>query len=392
MLLSINTLQEIGRFAALKQKAPQFNRLTLIFARNGYGKSTICAVLRSASEGEPSYIHARRRLGAKSECHVRTNWKSAPDAVFTGGKWNTRPGNILIFDQEFVLRNLHVGDSVTRENMRSLLPVVLGKKGVELSKIIIELDREQRELDAAMKGYAAKKVGEQSETEPSFKTVLSAGDKTTLALAFFISQARSDPELSSSVVVFDDPFSSQDMHRRFETTSQIREIARNACQSIVLSHDPRFLDLIEKNAEASTTSTFQLQCADSGHGSISVSIAADELKELYIRRSEMLREYAGRGKLLKDTTDIELVQAMRPFLEDYLRARNPGRFNDMEYLFGMADAIKRAGAADPLFDSVSDLLAINEYTRPEHHGGGKTPDPDELRAHSKRIVRIIGTY
>jgi wobble nucleotide-excising tRNase len=745
MLLSINT-QEIGRFAALKQKAPQFNRLTLIFARNGYGKSTICAVLRSASEGEPSYIHARRRLDAKSECHVRTNWKSAPDAVFTGGKWNTHPGNVLIFDQEFVLRNLHVGDSVTRENMRSLLPVVLGKKGVELSKIIIELDREQRELDAAMKGHAAKiratcgialtdisafcskeapddidkriekaarsvelakqtiavkqaktpgpipivdlehfreiaartietisanaadmvrahyekhdlspkgdhwlkygldrvtetcpfcdqpiagvklidaykgyfseafarlvadrdsamesikanrstalsmfvdqndtgfkfwnsvcelsiipalstqdlnaideglnllstaldrkaanplevislgqhattieaaftlirrynahvekcsvligtartdaasadvaraneiaqkwlalkakqseplksmvadyaaaeirrreiddekkttqttlrefasivigarqseinvllsdfganftiadtkanfvgrdpntdyavsiggdkvKVGVQSETEPSFKTVLSAGDKTTLALAFFISQALSDPELSSSVVVFDDPFSSQDMHRRFETTSQIREIARNACQTIVLSHDPRFLDLTERNAEASTTATFQLQCADSGQGSISVWLAADELKELYIRRSEMLREYAGRGKLLKDTTDIELVQAMRPFLEDYLRARNPGRFNNMEYLSGMADAIKQAGAADPLFESVFDLLAINEYTRPEHHGGGKAPDPDELRAHSKKIIRIIGTY
>ncbi|MGX9964950.1 AAA family ATPase [Roseomonas sp. F4] len=90
------------------------------------------------------------------------------------------------------------------------------------------------------------KAGEILAEEPSFKTVLSAGDKITLALAFFIAQIQSDVNLKEAVVVFDDPFSSQDMDRQFYTTSHIREICKNSRQTLVLSHDPRFLQLIEK--------------------------------------------------------------------------------------------------------------------------------------------------
>ena len=155
MLLKRVEIQEIGRFASLKHKAPQFSRLTLIFARNGYGKSTICAVLRSASESQPNYIHARRRLNAKGESRVQSDWGLGSDVVFSSGKWNCCPGKVHVFDQEFVNQNLHVGESVTRENKRSLLPVVLGDKGFELAQKIIGLDREQRDLVDAVNGYAA---------------------------------------------------------------------------------------------------------------------------------------------------------------------------------------------------------------------------------------------
>jgi wobble nucleotide-excising tRNase len=236
------------------------------------------------------------------------------------------------------------------------------------------------------------KVGEHSDTEPSFKTVLSAGDKTTLALAFFISQVKADPQLADAIVVFDDPFNSQDIYRQFETTSQIRAVAEAATQTIVLSHDPRFLDMIEKNADSAVVGTFQMLCSDTGEGAISAWSAADELKDLYVKRAQEIQEYAGRGKLLKGVTALEIVQGMRPFLEDYLRARYPGRFADQDMLFGMVDVIKQAGNDDPMSPSVADLLSLNEYTRPEHHGGGKQPDPIELRAQCKKIVKIIGAY
>ncbi len=126
MLLRLDVLEEIGRFAALRHKAEQFNRLSLVFARNGYGKSTLCAVLRSASEDQPNYITARRRLDASKESRVQSTWAPARTVAFGGGKWNSCPGKIYVFDQEFVHQNLHVGESVTRENKRSLLPVVLG--------------------------------------------------------------------------------------------------------------------------------------------------------------------------------------------------------------------------------------------------------------------------
>src|SRR5690348_2620308 len=101
MLLRFETIEQIGRFASLKQKAPSFTRLTLVFARNGYGKSTLCAILRSASSGDVNYIHSRKRLGARSEPRVQSKWTSGGDVLFANGKWSSCPREILVFDQEF---------------------------------------------------------------------------------------------------------------------------------------------------------------------------------------------------------------------------------------------------------------------------------------------------
>jgi hypothetical protein len=128
MLLKFNAIEEIGRFAALTHKAEPLARLSLLFARNGYGKSTLCAILRSESEEDPNYIKARRRLGATGESRVQSSWSGDRTVAFGGGKWNHCPGMVYIFDQEFIQRNLHLGDSVTRENKRRLLPVVLVQK------------------------------------------------------------------------------------------------------------------------------------------------------------------------------------------------------------------------------------------------------------------------
>ena len=49
---------------------------------------------------------------------------------------------------------------------------------------------------------------------PSFSNTLSSGDKITLALAFFLAQLEHLPDESSQVVIFDDPFNSQDNFRK----------------------------------------------------------------------------------------------------------------------------------------------------------------------------------
>ena len=41
--------------------------------------------------------------------------------------------------------------------------------------------------------------------EPSFRNTLSSGDKSTLALAFFLAQIKADAEKGECIVVFDDP-------------------------------------------------------------------------------------------------------------------------------------------------------------------------------------------
>ena len=76
---------------------------------------------------------------------------------------------------------------------------------------------------------------------PSFRNTLSAGDKSTLALAFFLAQLMRDPGRASKVVVFDDPFNSQDNFRRECTVARIKRCGDLTAQVILLSHDGPFL-------------------------------------------------------------------------------------------------------------------------------------------------------
>tara|TARA_R110000803_G_scaffold17030_2_gene46408 strand:- start:195 stop:2444 length:2250 start_codon:yes stop_codon:yes gene_type:complete len=749
MLKKIDLIEEVGRFRTLTQKAPHLSKLALIYARNGYGKSTVCAILRSATNNDPTIVRARRRIQANKPSRIQTTWAGGSASTFSSDKWSAWPGKVHVFDQDYVSQNVFIGESVTRENKRSLLPVVLGEAGVALAQKVSDLDKEQRGLeqdektysnlisakfpvassvgvlkfcsaeipedidarivsaqkelelarqatavterrelpslrilslteieamlqrtiddvaadavthvkdhiekhklgpnsqqwlkygfdhnkeetcpycdqdvtglkiidaykayfsesyttlnaeceavlvalksfkanpnisdrwaqlnreldfwktvcelpvepslsseeleeiesgvdvlidtmvqktsnplgvvslgesrvvaeklyqlidslngelaqcaaaiqlartsasasnlqeagrklqylkalkgrgDAEVADWATKYVavterkaaletekkaeqkklreyaestvgsrqkdinnllsnfganfsvvdtkanfkgrepnaefaieiskykviaGEKKADEPSFGTVLSSGDKTTLALAFFLSQVLADADLASSVVVFDDPFNSQDLNRQFETTSQIRALSEKAAQTIVFSHDPRFLFMIEKDSDSATTCTLQLRCTIEGDGSLTQWKSSDTLKALYVRQSEIIREYATHGKPLKGESENSVLQAIRPFLEDYIRARFPGRFGDKAMLAEMIEAITDAGSDDPLYTSVSDLTSLNEYTRPNMHGGGTTPDEDALRAQCRKVVGIIGAY
>lgn len=71
--------------------------------------------------------------------------------------------------------------------------------------------------------------------QPSFRTVLSAGDHNTLALAFFFATLDQDPNLANKIVVIDDPVSSLDEHRTLTTVQEIRNLVGRSVQIIILS-------------------------------------------------------------------------------------------------------------------------------------------------------------
>ena len=80
--------------------------------------------------------------------------------------------------------------------------------------------------------------------EASFRNTLSAGDKSTLALALFLAKLNADPVLGETIVVLDDPFTSLDNFRRQFTAIEIRKLCSQAAQTVVLSHDKNFLRLL----------------------------------------------------------------------------------------------------------------------------------------------------
>ncbi|MET4211093.1 hypothetical protein ABIB95_005930 [Bradyrhizobium sp. LA2.1] len=143
MLLKLQSLVEVGRFSALKHKAPRFTRLSLIYARNGHGKSTVCALLRAASVRDAAAVLARKRLASRNAPGAKFEWADGT-AEFDGRQWSTCPGALHVFDQDYVERNVHVAGSVTRDNKRQLLQVIVGQRGVELAQNIAQLDVDVR--------------------------------------------------------------------------------------------------------------------------------------------------------------------------------------------------------------------------------------------------------
>ncbi len=97
-----------------------------------------------------------------------------------------------------------------------------------------------------------------SPANPCFRNTLSAGDKSTLALAFFIARVEQDPSLSDVIVIFDDPISSFDANRRQHTQHKISELGSKAKQVIVLSHDPHFLFSVWSEEKQSPAKTLQI--------------------------------------------------------------------------------------------------------------------------------------
>jgi wobble nucleotide-excising tRNase len=93
---------------------------------------------------------------------------------------------------------------------------------------------------------------------PSFRNTLSSGDRSTLALAFFLAQLEQDTNRAGKVIVFDDPFGSMDSFRRNHTVHQIHRCGEACAQVVVLSHEAGFLKLLWDRIPPADRKTLQL--------------------------------------------------------------------------------------------------------------------------------------
>jgi len=91
------------------------------------------------------------------------------------------------------------------------------------------------------------------------KDCLSEGDRSTLALAFFLAKLDIDPALAAKIIVFDDPLSSFDSNRRIHTIELIQKILTRVPQVLVLSHNEFFLAELAKTSPASDRKTLQIR-------------------------------------------------------------------------------------------------------------------------------------
>ena len=71
MLSKIIAIRNVGRFRnSAAAGNPQLAKHTFIIGANGYGKTTICAVLRSLQTGDASHVLGRKTLGATGDVSI----------------------------------------------------------------------------------------------------------------------------------------------------------------------------------------------------------------------------------------------------------------------------------------------------------------------------------
>lgn len=228
--------------------------------------------------------------------------------------------------------------------------------------------------------------------QPSFKNTLSSGDRTTLALAFFLAHLEQDQALANKIVVFDDPLNSQDAFRRRQTVHEIVKVARSCGQVIVLSHDATFakqvwdkvptgqrvaLTIADHRAQGSKLTPVDLERACQGRTATDI----DDLQTF-------LTTGAGRH--------LDLIRKMRVVLETYCRTTYPASFQSTnEWLGDMVRQIRVGGEQHPARDLYDDLDQINDYTSHYHHGEDITDatpddiDPTELTGYVRRTLRLV---
>lgn len=136
MVDQLQLLRNVGAFDSVAPGAQlPFRQLTLIYAENGRGKTTLASVLRSLGNGDPLLIAERQRLTAANPPHIVIGAGAAVH-TFQNGAWNNPLPSIAVFDDGFVSQNVCSGIEIAAEHRENLHELILGAQGVALNAVL----------------------------------------------------------------------------------------------------------------------------------------------------------------------------------------------------------------------------------------------------------------
>jgi wobble nucleotide-excising tRNase len=202
--------------------------------------------------------------------------------------------------------------------------------------------------------------------KPSFGNTLSAGDRNTLALAFFFASLQDDPHRAQKVVVIDDPMTSLDEHRTLHTLQQMDRLARDVAGMIVLSHSKPFL--LGVWSQCQQLSKTALEVRRSGDGS---TLVAWDVHAAMVTPHDARHAVAVAYLQNADpTTERRVAEALRPMLEAYCRVAYPADFPPEGKLGQFHEqCARRAGTLREIMSagSAQELRALLDYANRYHH-------------------------
>ena len=201
---------------------------------------------------------------------------------------------------------------------------------------------------------------------PSFRNTLSAGDRNTLALAFFFASLDQDPNLANKTIVIDDPMTSLDDHRTLRTRQEIMAMATRVQQVIVLSHSKPFLCSLYEQADKNIVMPLRINRAAVGSEIAVWDVRNDSISE-HDKRHELVRAYL---QIADPAKEREVAQALRPILEAFMRVAYP-EFFPPGTLLGpfLGRCEQQVGGNDEILSAadIAELRALLDYANRFHH-------------------------
>lgn len=234
---------------------------------------------------------------------------------------------------------------------------------------------------------------------PHFDSMLSDGDRRTLAFAFFVARLNCDPGLADRIVVLDDPVASLDTHRTSCTVEAIARLAQRCDQLIVLTHDPAFAmamsDALVEAGMAKGGQLSVLRLARDGDWSTICPCDPDELCQTVLEKSIRTLEDFRDGP--SDVAAIDAAKCIRPAVEGLLRLKYPREFRGARDFGSMVARISEAAEESRLCrlrDYVDELQAVCSFyaTRYMHVDRPHTqsvPGDEEALSWVKRALSLL---
>lgn len=231
-----------------------------------------------------------------------------------------------------------------------------------------------------------------ADSGPAFRNTLSAGDRNTLALAFFFASLDNDPDLAQKVVVIDDPMTSLDEHRTLRTRQEMKALQSRVSQMVVLSHSKPFLCALWENADNNARSALRINRAGTSSELSEWNVRNDSISE-HDKRHELVSSYLRAGD---PAIEREVAVALRPIIEAFARVAFPRHFPPGKLLgpFHQSCA-QRIGTADEILTAAdtAELRALLDYANKFHHDSNpaweiETINDAELADFSERTLRF----
>ena len=227
---------------------------------------------------------------------------------------------------------------------------------------------------------------------PSFRNTLSAGDRNTLALAFFFASLDQDLQQRQKIVVIDDPLTSLDEHRSLTTVQEMRRLLATVAQVIVLSHSKSFLCTLWEGADANSRTAIRITRQGAGSTLAAWDVNQDCITE-HDRRHSLVRRYLSNSAAADERA---VAAALRPILECYMRVAYPDWFSPGTLLgpfLGICE--QRKDTPDQILspNDIIELRGVLEYVNRFHHDTNAAWETEaindrELMHFSERALRF----